>query len=159
MYFHCNSSERQSLIVQAIHYSCSCMQPTGETPISHCPHPHTQYNPGYRISSNRRRGCYLFRCGNWCGIYSRAATIRGWRLFPSACYVGVAIPLIAVLEDCSIAVLEDCQQGLATARYCYTYIHLQSRYWYTMLRYLHSHCIYWCICCLPMITIYSWSRG
>ena len=28
-----------------------------------------------------------------------------------------------------------------------------------MLRYLHSHCTYWYIRCLPVITIYLWSCG
>ena len=38
-------------------------------------------NVVYRISANRRRGVYLFRGSVWCGDYSRAASIRGRRLF------------------------------------------------------------------------------
>ena len=40
-----------------------------------------QYEWSYRISANRRRGVYLFRWSVWCGDYSRAASIRGRRLF------------------------------------------------------------------------------
>ena len=34
----------------------------------------------YRIRSIRRRGYYLFHRPSLCGVYSRAATIRGRRL-------------------------------------------------------------------------------
>ena len=36
----------------------------------------------YHIRSFRRRGYYLFHRLSLCGVYSRAATIREWRLLP-----------------------------------------------------------------------------
>ena len=48
----------------------------------------------YRISANRRRGVYLFRWSVWCGDYSRAASIRGRRLFEGGVYSRVASILL-----------------------------------------------------------------